>query len=848
MNPRKLDGAVLTLLLSVLAGFVLAVPSTASAAPGTVPCGPTHDHLLTGTPATAPRTVALTFDDGPSPNWTPQLLDILRRNEVRATFFLVGAEVEKYPDLARRIAREGHTIGNHTWSHPYFDQLSRGDQAWQMDATTDVIRRTTGVTPCVFRAPYGQASGTTLQVARERGMSVANWSHNTADYTTPRGRSAQFQRDLIGRATAPWDDHADVLMHDGSNGNYRQNTVDSLQRIIDHYRHHGYYFTDPMGRWSGTTISDHYNRINGEWALGAPVTGEIELPHDRGRATAYQHGGIYWSSSTGAHAIRHAIWERYRQIGYEKGPLGMPVTDETPTPDRRGVYQHFQGGSIYWTAKTGAQEVYGAIRRRWGQLGREHGLGYPTTGELTTSDRSGRYGHFERGSIYWTARTGAHEIRGAIRDRWNRLGAEKGLGYPTTGERSTSGGKGAYQEYQRGAVYWSPGTGAHEVRGAIRGRWNSTGRETGSLGYPTGDERVLSGGTGVLQAFQRGWIYWSEDSGARIVLPGAVRDRWASLGWENGVLGYPVGDQRRLPDGRGQVQSFQRGHVYWTAATGAQAVLNGPIRDRWASLGWEQGVLGYPTAGVVTTSTGSSQEFQRGTIAWTAQGGAQVLRGAVRSAWVQLQREEGVLGYPTSGQNTGEVAGTTWTRFTGGVLYTTPEGPITVLGAFAEAWRAEGGDAGIGRPLSAASIAGDGVTRQAFAHGTLEKGPDGQVRRQVPTTTPEPTPVVPEPAEEVVPGPQTPSAPVDGPATPAPTQEQSAPDEGTPEQGAPTDPARTAAPTQAPAPTQATAPAEASATAEAPATTEGSATTEPPATTGAPAQAEQDRTGTAAQD
>ena len=204
MNLRRLHGAVLTLLLSVLAGFLVAAPATASAAPGTVPCGPTYGHALTSTPVTAPRTVAITFDDGPSPNWTPQLLDILRRAGVRATFFLVGADVQRYPDLARRIAREGHTIGNHSWDHPVFAGLSRREQARQMDATTDVIRRTTGVTPCVFRAPYGQASSVTLQEARQRGMSLVNWTHNTLDFDTPDSHSTPFQRKVVSRAVAPW--------------------------------------------------------------------------------------------------------------------------------------------------------------------------------------------------------------------------------------------------------------------------------------------------------------------------------------------------------------------------------------------------------------------------------------------------------------------------------------------------------------------------------------------------------------------------------------------------------------------------------------------------------------------
>ncbi|SNS15849.1 Peptidoglycan/xylan/chitin deacetylase, PgdA/CDA1 family [Geodermatophilus pulveris] len=791
MNPRKPSGAVRTLVLAVLAGSVVAVPSAAAAAPRTAPCGPTYDHVLTGTPATAPRTVALTFDDGPSPRWTPQVLDVLRRNRVKATFYLVGAQVERFPELARRIAAEGHTIGNHSWDHPHFAGSSRQDQAWQMDRTTEVIRRTTGVTPCSFRAPYGQASDVTLSVARERGMNVANWTHDTADYDTPGHRSAGFRQQLVARATVPWHDHADVLMHDGSDGGFRQNTVDAVQPIIDHYRRHGYYFTDVTGRWSGTWISDHYERTNGEWTLGAPVSGEVRLPGGRGWVTTYQRGSIHHGRATGVRTVRGAIWERHQQLGHATGPLGMPVADEALTADRRGVYQHFQGGSIYWTARTGAWEVFGGIRRRWAELGRERGLGYPVSGETATADGVGRFTVFERGTVYWSPATGAHEVRGAIRTRWGRLGAERGLGYPTGSERRTADGRGVYQQFQRGAVYWSPATGARELRGAIRDRWVRAGRETGSLGYPTGAERLLPGG-GVAQTFQRGLVYWSPGSGAHVVRPGTIHDRWVSLGAAGGVLGYPVGEQRALPGSGGAVQSFQGGHVHWSPATGSQAVLNGPIRDRWVSLGAEDGVLGHPRAGVVTTGAGSVQDFVGGSVAWTASAGAQVLRGGARDAWIRLGRESGALGLPTSGQHTGAAAGTTWTSFTGGVLYTTPEGPVPVLGGFAAAWRAEGGDAGIGRPLSAAAAGSDGVLRQEFAGGVLEQGPDGTVAPQATTAAAVGSAAVAvDPAEGVAPQPQAADAAVDEPATSAPAQVRGAPVEETPGEGTPPAPAGT---------------------------------------------------------
>src|SRR5207245_1095626 len=108
------------------------------------------------------------------------------------------------------------------------------------------------------------------------------------------------------------------------------------------------------------------------------------------------------------------IREKWAAIGWETSALGYPISDELTTPDGVGRYNVFQNGSIYWTPSTGAFEVHGAIRDKWGALGWENGLGYPVTDELPTPDGTGRFNHFKslRGggdnSIYWTAATGAH--------------------------------------------------------------------------------------------------------------------------------------------------------------------------------------------------------------------------------------------------------------------------------------------------------------------------------------------------------------------------------------------------------------------------------------------------------
>jgi uncharacterized protein with LGFP repeats len=250
--------------------------------------------------------------------------------------------------------------------------------------------------------------------------------------------------------------------------------------------------------------------------LGLPVGAEFGGPGARARA--YQGGSIYWSTGTGAFEVHGAILRTWAGTGWERGVLGWPITDETITPDRVGRYNHFQSGSAYWTPSTGAHEVHGAIRNTWASHGWERGpVGYPVTSELLTRDGLGRYNHFQSGSIYWTPATGAQEVRGAIRGTWSALGGETGpLGYPLTHELATRDGIGRYSLFQNGAVYWTPGTGAKEVRGAIRLRWAELRWEQGQLGYPTSNEYDVPGGR--RSDFQRGSIVWTAATGATTVL------------------------------------------------------------------------------------------------------------------------------------------------------------------------------------------------------------------------------------------------------------------------------------------------------------------------------------------
>ena len=157
-----------------------------------------------------------------------------------------------------------------------------------------------------------------------------------------------------------------------------------------------------------------YGAIGAKWAalggasgfLGKPLNSEYNVTGVAGaRMEDFAGGSIYWSAATGAHEVHGGILARYQASG-NAANYGLPVTDESKTPDGIGRYNHFTGGrSIYWTPSTHAHLVYGAIRVRWAALGWERGsLGYPTTDEYAVT--GGRRSDFQHGSITWSSQTG----------------------------------------------------------------------------------------------------------------------------------------------------------------------------------------------------------------------------------------------------------------------------------------------------------------------------------------------------------------------------------------------------------------------------------------------------------
>ena len=129
--------------------------------------------------------IALTIDDGPSPEYTPQVLRLLEKYKVTATFSMIGLEVAAYPGLVREVAAAGHAIANHTWSHPDLARLAPVMVAGQIARATDAIHQATGREPALFRAPYGAWSPVVLEQCARAGMTPLDWSVDPRDWSRP---------------------------------------------------------------------------------------------------------------------------------------------------------------------------------------------------------------------------------------------------------------------------------------------------------------------------------------------------------------------------------------------------------------------------------------------------------------------------------------------------------------------------------------------------------------------------------------------------------------------------------------------------------------------------------------
>ncbi|MDG1750240.1 MAG: polysaccharide deacetylase family protein [Thalassotalea sp.] len=183
------------------------------------------------------KKVALTFDDGPS-IYTTKIIQKLNNYKIKATFFMVGNAIQSFPDLVKKIHNEGHLIANHSWDHTNANEHQYIDKYWQeqITSTNSLIKQLTGITPSLFRPPFGSTSEKIIEKLAENNINTIIWSIDTQDWNNNINTAQNIASIAIKHAHP----ESIILMHDG--GGNRQGTVDALDEIIQYYQQLNYQF------------------------------------------------------------------------------------------------------------------------------------------------------------------------------------------------------------------------------------------------------------------------------------------------------------------------------------------------------------------------------------------------------------------------------------------------------------------------------------------------------------------------------------------------------------------------------------------------------------------------------
>jgi peptidoglycan/xylan/chitin deacetylase (PgdA/CDA1 family) len=225
-------------LPALIGGFAAAGIATAAGYQSMAPTGQWFGQTFTGLPR-GTKQIALTYDDGPNDPHTLKLLEVLARHAVRATFFMIGRYVRQRPDIAREVARAGHVVGNHTFTHPLLIFESAAQTKTQLLECRSALTDAIGEHSNLFRPPFGGRRPATLRIARELGLAPVMWNVTGYDWTAPP--AAEIERKVSGRVRG-----GDViLLHDGGHremGADRSQTVIATDHLIRQYKDQGFEF------------------------------------------------------------------------------------------------------------------------------------------------------------------------------------------------------------------------------------------------------------------------------------------------------------------------------------------------------------------------------------------------------------------------------------------------------------------------------------------------------------------------------------------------------------------------------------------------------------------------------
>ncbi len=226
MNPALGTGIAAAIGVAGAAGLACGGWAYASLWPGS---------RLFGEALVAPRRpgeLALTFDDGPNPLWTPRLLDALAKHEVRATFFLLGERAQAQPELVRRISAAGHVLGNHSWDHANLARSSAVRIRHQLQWTREALEQIAGVRVKFFRPPFGARRPAVYRIARELGLQPVLWNAMTSDWSDPSAERIALRLSAKIDSLRQRGRAANIVLHDGSHRDANANREPSVNAAV----------------------------------------------------------------------------------------------------------------------------------------------------------------------------------------------------------------------------------------------------------------------------------------------------------------------------------------------------------------------------------------------------------------------------------------------------------------------------------------------------------------------------------------------------------------------------------------------------------------------------------------
>ncbi len=310
------------------------------------------------------------------------------------------------------------------------------------------------------------------------------------------------------------------------------------------------------------------------------------------------------------------IAQKYAAMGGTSSVLGPPLAPEEAISG--GRRRRYRNGNIYWTAALGAHEVHGSIFREYDRQGGFAGsYGYPTADTRTSSDRRTRYVNFQQGRIYsFVSNSATVAIPNPFFTKHESLRGVSGyLGYPINNVRPSSDGRSTYVNFEKGRIYRFDGR-VVEIHGAVFDHHEAIGGVRSPIHYPVTDLLPVGDGRGKVQWFEDGFLWYSPTTGAQ-ALWGTILGRFAENGHVEGYLKYPRSSIKAVGDGRGAFAKFENGDIYGSLTTPAHQV-HGAVLTYYLSRGGPTGALGYPLSELDPSGTagGRYQRFEGGRIVY----------------------------------------------------------------------------------------------------------------------------------------------------------------------------------------------------------------------------------------